>query len=276
MSDTTAGGSGSGAGGGDFLASLPTEVRGEGALKNFGGADGGAKLAKSYLDLNRAFSSRSMADAPVPGDDAGRRAVLAKLGAAPPESPDKYNLPDKPSAKAMRDTFHKHGLSAKQAEGLFADIDGAEQRATTERKARMDTRARESTDALRREWGAKFDAEMEQAKRGFEHFLPEPVRQYLEATGAVHIPEMTKLFNQLGRALKEGTMLTGAGAAGSLNSAAAIKAERTKIETEMTAMQKQVGFDPISPAFQAIIARRNDLLNKESRAFAADTARATA
>jgi len=265
-----------GAAGGDFLASLPAEIRGEGALKNFNGADGGAKLAKSYLNLNQAFSSRSMADAPVPGDDAGRRAVLAKLGAAPPESADKYNLPDKPSAKALRDVFHRHGLSAKQAEGLFADMDGGETRAVADRAARLTARKADAEKALRTEWGQQYDANMELAKRGAESFLGKEFRELMEATGFDSHPDMRKLLYGAGRALKEGTMLTGAGPAGGLNSAAAIRAERTKVETEMATLQKQTGFDPVNPAFQAVLARRAELLNKESRAFAAEATRATA
>ena len=131
MTDPTAGGAddagGDGGQGSDFLGSLPAEIRGEGALKNFGGADGGAKLASSFLSLNRSFSSRSMADMDAPGDDAGRRAVLSKLGHAAPDSPDGYTLPSRcqllprhPGQRPFRDVMFLLAFGAPHCREVYA------------------------------------------------------------------------------------------------------------------------------------------------------------
>ena len=211
--DGNAGGD-SGAGGVDFLGGLPPEIRSEGALKNFGGPDGGEKMARSYVSLNKTFSSRSMADMDAPGDDAGRRAVLSKLGHAPPDSPDGYKLPDKANAPAFRALAHKHGLSAKQAEAMFTDMDADDARITGERNTRMDSRKAETERMLRSEWGAEYDANLEHMKRGNEHFFGDDLRKSLEITGLDQHPEMRKVLYGLGRQLQEGTLRPGTGAAG--------------------------------------------------------------
>jgi hypothetical protein len=212
MSDDPGGGGGD-AGGADFLGSLPAEIRGEGALKNFGGPDGGAKLANSFLSLNKSFSGRSMADMDAPGDDAGRRAVLSKLGHAAPDSPDGYTLPDKASAPAFRALAHKHGLSTKQAEAMFGDMDSSDVRLSDERKTRMDSRKAETEKELRTEWGNEFDSNTELIKRGAEHFFSDEMRSMLEATGIDQNPQMRKLLYSVGRQMKEGTLHAGTGPA---------------------------------------------------------------
>ena len=213
MSENQGGDSGGG-GGVDFLGGLPAEIRGEGALKNFGGPDGGSKLATSYVELNRAFSGRSMADMDAPSDDAGRRAVLSKLGHSAPDSPDGYKLPDKANAPAFRALAHKHGLSAKQAEAMFTDMDTSDAQALDERDTRMDSRKAETERLERAEWGDGYDANMEVMKRGNDHHFGEELQDLLEVTGLDQHPEMRKMLHGLGRQLQEGTLHTGTGAAG--------------------------------------------------------------
>ena len=233
MTDPTA--DGDGGGGVDFLGSLPEGIRGEGALKNFTGPDGGAKLASSFLSLNKSFSGRSMADMDIPGDDAGRRAVLSKLGHAPPESPDGYTLPDKASAPSFRALAHKHGLSVKQAEAMFADMDSSDVRVSDERKTRMDSRKTETEKGERSEWGNEFDANLELIKRGAEHFFSEEMRSMLEATGMDQNPEMRKLLYSVGRQMKEGTLHSASGPAqGGAETIQTMKSEVNKFMAENT------------------------------------------
>lgn len=215
MSENQGGdGNAGGGGGADFLGGLSPEIRGEGALKNFGGPDGGQKLAESFLSLNKTFSGRSMADMDVPGDDAGRRAVLTKLGHVPPDSPDGYKLLDKANAPAFRALAHKHGLTVKQAEAMFTDMDASDTQASGERDTRMNSRRAETEKALRSEWGAEYDTNLEVMKRGNEHFFNEDLRNLLNATGLDQHPDMQKLLYGVGRQLQEGTLHSGTGPAG--------------------------------------------------------------
>ncbi len=268
MTDPTAGGAGGagqggdgGGGGSDFLGSLPMEIRGEGALKNFGGPDGGAKLANSFLSLGKAFSGRSMADMDAPGDDAGLRAVLSKLGHAPPESPDGYALPDKASAPSFRALAHKHGLSAKQAEAMFADMDSSEGRSLDERKTRMDSRKSETEKGLRAEWGEEYDSNTELIKRGAEHFFSEEMRSMLETTGIDQNPQMRKLLYAVGRQMKEGTLHAGSGPA----QGGAETVETMKSETNKFMMDNKdlvLSQDDTKPGVAEAKAKMRELNNK--------------
>ena len=84
---------------GDFLA---TPIPAEHAQGSIGAFKTVGDVIKGYSALSGKLGSRSMADADVPTDPAVRKSVLAKLGHAPPESADKYDLPDTPTAKSLR------------------------------------------------------------------------------------------------------------------------------------------------------------------------------
>ena len=268
MTDPTAGG-----GGVDFLTSLPAEMQSDGVLKAFAGPDGGAKLAKSYTELTRTFHSRTMADMDAPGDDAGLRAVLEKIGHAAPDSPDGYKLPDKANAPAFRALAFKHGLSMKQVEGMFADNEADASQKSAAGKARVDTRNAERETAMRKEWGSEYDANLELMNRGMEHFMPdEGERKFYAETGLLS-PAMAKIFNLLGNSLKEGSMLPGTGAVTGPADKAGFRAERVKLEGQLADMKKQPGFDPINTGYRELMGQRNAMLRKEAQAHIAEQAK---
>jgi len=271
MTDSTAGGDGGG--GVDFLTSLPAEMQSDGVLKPFAGPDGGAKLAKSYSELQRTFHSRSMADMEPPQDDAGRRAVLSKLGHAAPDSPDGYKLPDKASAPAFRALAHQHGLSAKQAEAMFADMEASDARMSGERETRNGARKAETEQKLRGEWGDQYDANKEIVKRGTEDHVPE-LNKIMEQLGLDQHPEWQKMLYGVGRHSQEGTMHTGTGAVTGPADKAGFRAERVKLESQLSDMKKQPGFDPINTGYRQLMSERDGMLRKEAEAHIADQAKA--
>lgn len=104
--------------------------------------------------------------------------LVAKVRAyQPPESPDGYEIPvpegESPEfAKAVAPLFHKAGLSAEQAKALaegWNEMQAAERAADAEREAAAEREAtalaeRQQAD-LKREWGEKFDANVELSRR---------------------------------------------------------------------------------------------------------------
>lgn len=267
MSDPTAGGGDpNGGGGGDFLTSLPVELQSQGTLKGFAGPEGHIKLARSYDELTRKFSSRDMTEMDPPSDPAKRKAVLAKLGHAPPETPDAYGIPDDGLGKDLRASAHKHGLTVDQAKGLFGDLEGAR---TAQRKGfeeRQAAAAKEAETALRGEWGDQYDAKMQLANRALEQFLPEATRKKMEVAGFNHDPAMVKLMADLGRALQEGTMHTGSGTSTGPQTVQQLRSDRVKLEKEMADMQRQDGFDSAGQPFRDLLRRRQELLSAEGKA----------
>ena len=95
----------------------------------------------------------------------------------PPDSPDGYEIPvpdgESPDfAKAVAPLFHKAGLSSDQARALaegWNEMQAAERAADAEREAAEAREAaalaeRQQAD-LKREWGEKFDANVELSRR---------------------------------------------------------------------------------------------------------------
>lgn len=201
-----------GGGGGDFLASLPADVQSHGSLKNFSGADGGVKLARSFIEAQGVISSRSMADMNVPSDEAGIRAVMTKLGRVAPDTPDGYDLAERPNTAAFRALAHKHGLTVQTAKAMFDEIGVTQDQITADRKTRDDKFRTDSETSLRSEWGAEYDANLELSQRGAENAFGEEFRNLLKTTGLDQHPEMQKLLHSRGMQMKEGTFRAAGGA----------------------------------------------------------------
>lgn len=236
--DGTGGGGGdSGAGGGnaggDFILSLPAELQSAGPLQGFKGAEGGRKLAESYVHLSSKLGSRSMADMDIPATADGIKAVLTKLGRAAPDNPDGYKLADKSSSVEFRALAHKHGLTAAQAEGMFGEMDARDVKAASDRDTRATARKEATESALRGEWGSEYDGNAAHSKQGLDHFFGEEMQKALEISGLGNHPEMQKLLYAAGRHMAEGTMHTGAGAAqGNANTVETATIERDKFLAE--------------------------------------------
>lgn len=260
-----------GGGGQDFLQSLPEQHRADPLFQNFSGPDGLNKLLNSYREQRRTISSRSMADMEPPGDEQGRKAVLQKLGVVAPETPDGYDLGDE--AKDRAALYHRAGLTKAQAKALAEAEASAASEAETQRQTRIDQRKSDAAEALRREWGEAFEANMDLAKRAYEHFLPDEERQILDVTGLAAMPGLTRFLASAGRALKEGTMHTGTGAGAGPADKAGFRAERVKVEQQMAELQKSETFDPISSGYQQLVKQRNDLLAQEAKAHVAEQQR---
>lgn len=104
--------------------------------------------------------------------------LVAKVrGFQPPDTPEGYELPvpegeDAEFAKAVAPLMHKAGLSPTQAKALaegWNEMQATERAAEAEREAAAEREAvalaqRQQAD-LKREWGGKFDANTELAKR---------------------------------------------------------------------------------------------------------------
>ena len=258
-------------GGGDFLTSLPADIQSHGSLKNFTGADGGVKLARSFIEAQGVISSRSMADMSAPTDDAGVRAVLTKLGHIAPDTPEGYKLAERPNTAAFRALAHKHGLTAKVAEAMFEEIATTQTQATEKRKAEDATTRTEAEKTLRAELGEKYDSSMENGTRAAEHFLSEEERKFIQESGLLHrLPGLQKFFNAAGQSMQEGTLHTGSNMASGPTDKAGFHAERVKIEAQLVEMKNKPGFDSLNGAYRQLSADRDAMLRKEGEAhFAA-------
>ena len=148
-----------------------------GELVKAKGWKGPADALLSYQNLEKVFGADKAGRtilAPKSDDDAeGWNSLYNRLGR--PESADKYELPvpegdDGSFAQAVAPVLHELGLTNKQAKGLaewWNETSG--KRIEMERESFLN-RSEEEFTALRREWGAAADQNIELAKRAVAKF----------------------------------------------------------------------------------------------------------
>ena len=179
---------------------------------------GPADALLSYQNLEKLFGADKAGRtilAPKSDDDAdGWNALYSRLGR--PESPDKYELPvpegdDGSFAQAVAPVLHELGLTSKQAKGLaewWNETSGA--RIEQEREAFVQ-KSEQDFAALRREWGAAADQNVDLAKRALVRFGQDAG---IDADGlerleqAIGTGPMLKLFHSIGSSFAVGSFVS--------------------------------------------------------------------
>lgn len=208
-------GNGGTAGATDWTTGFPDEVRGVIQTK---GWKGPADVVGSYQNLEKLLGA----------DKAGRGVVLPKDDAPPeewgsfynrlgrPDTPDGYKLPLPEGdtggfAKTAAQWFHDAGLTPKQAETLaakwneFSGTTAQSQQAEFEQKAAIDMQD------LQREWGDKFNEQVELARRARrESGLSDEDGQAIER--ALGLKKAAQVFAFLGKQFAEAPIKGGEGA----------------------------------------------------------------
>jgi hypothetical protein len=135
-----------------------------------------------------------------------------------PETPDGYALPvpegdNGAFAKTASAWFHEAGIPPAQAEKLavkWNEFAAAQQAAATQAEADAEKQAeakyKEDDSALRKEWGAKYDANIELGKRAYREFgFTTDVVDAIESK--VGSAQLFKIFAKIGQGLGEDTAL---------------------------------------------------------------------
>lgn len=167
-----------------WLDSLPQDMRADPSLATIPDI---STLAKNYVETKRALGSEKLPKPQKNWGDKEWSEFYNNLGR--PAEPDKYSNPevkleegvalDAERMKAVKTEFHKLGLTDKQAKGVLEYYLGT---INTQVKGE-----RESTQAaiaaadaeLRKDWGQKYDMNVELAKAAANKFAsPELLQQY--------------------------------------------------------------------------------------------------
>ena len=146
---------------------LTDEYKGLIQTKHFKDAN---ELVKSYQNIEKLSGVDKNELIRIPkakeGEEADYSEVWKALGR--PDKAEDYGLADNDFAKAAGEEMHKLGLSVKQAKALsdFIDKYSAEhqQQDQSAREAELDKAAASQQEALKKEWGADFDRNLEVAR----------------------------------------------------------------------------------------------------------------
>jgi hypothetical protein len=185
----------------------PEEFRGEPVLA---GIKDVPTLVKNYVNAERLIGKNRIA---LPGEKATPEELNTfynTLGR--PETPDKYDFkpveghplpPDENTIKWMKETFHKRGLTASAAKGIWEDYH-AFTKAETERINGMLTQEAEANAiALKTEWGQAYDKKIEAANRAMETFGGPELVKFIKSVNLHNYLPLVKAFAEVGTKLME-------------------------------------------------------------------------
>lgn len=149
----------------------------------------------------------------LPKDDATpeeRAAFFQKLGA--PEKADGYKLPEAlandPMAQKYRDIAHKAGMLPQQFEQSLAFVTAEAQALQQQQDQQRSVQSEQDMTAIRGEWGAAYDQNMELAKRAAAQFIPAKDTAERQAVlakieDALGTAQFLKFFAKIGEGLGE-------------------------------------------------------------------------
>lgn len=212
-----------------WRAALPSDLQSNETLSSFKEVK---DLGAGYLDLATKHGEATkkvselegrLKDALfIPGDkatDQERAAFYGKLGR--PETADKYDLkrPDLPQGmtydeageKWFRDMAHQLGLSQAQAAALYDAHNGRMGGIIKDIEAKRTKAAQEGLEALKKQWGGEFEANMNVLKRATETFLGPDEKKFMDESGLGNHPVLVNLFVKIGKAMAEDKFVRGTG-----------------------------------------------------------------
>lgn len=141
------------------------------------------KVLEGYRNLEKFHGVPADKIIKIPTDDNQEAwgQVYNKLGR--PETPDKYGFDsikapegvelDKEIIGRFDQLFHKSGISKSQRDNILNEYVQFEAARSQDMAAKLEQEKTIQLDALKRDWGSKFDERVELAKRAFRSFLPE-------------------------------------------------------------------------------------------------------
>lgn len=196
-----------------WIDSLPEELRKEPSIATIKAEnlnEAFSTIAKNYVETKKFVGVDKIAK---PSDKWGEKEwgdFFGQIGR--PESPDKYSNPelgegvklDEAQLKIGKELFHKLGLTDKQAKELIKfdaeRLTGASKAMEEQKAAAM----KAADESLHKEWGQKFDMNMELAKAAASKFGDESLQNFLKANPQIdNNPDFMKFLAKIGEGMME-------------------------------------------------------------------------
>ena len=252
------GGDKGGSGSVDWRTSLPDTVKGAKSLEKFKDV---TSLAQGYLSLESAMGGKKLV---VPDPKTATKEDWNEFYKAigRPDAPEKYDLkmPDGVTAKVddkflkdFRAFAHEKGVPASMANDLFGWYMKESHGRMSGAKAAAEGELKKMNDELDKEWGAKWDENMNKAKVGIEQFLDDKEKDWAKKAGLLTHPMFARIFAKIGDGMAEDTFK------GDHNNPAVGKTV-DEIESELAAIRADSAWlDTAHPGHQAAIDKKDKL-----------------
>ncbi len=207
----------------DFRSMIPAEYKDHPTLAPY--KDLGS-LLKSHIEANSLLGKARLVRPSDTDPPEAWNKFYTELGR--PEAPDKYelkkpedfpaglNIPE-PYLKFLAESFHKNGLSRKQAQSLFSELNGYAAKNFTDDDNAHKTALQNMSAELEQEFGSAAAAKKDAANRAQLAFLDDKDKAFLEESGLNNHPKLTRLFAKIGEKLVEQGTDGGGGGGGGFN-----------------------------------------------------------
>lgn len=193
----------------EFPEGFDESLKGEPSLRLFvkDGKFDYANVLKSYVNAQKMIGKEKVVLPGKNATDEDWNNFYSRIGR--PEL-EKYEVKlkegqevDENFLKKYKEVAHKSGLLPKQAEGLFHwyhdEVEGAQKAALEEHKQK----AENELFALKKDWGAGFEREVDLAKRALRQFASQEEIEALKESGLTSNVKFVRLLNKIGKGLKE-------------------------------------------------------------------------
>ena len=186
----------------DWKSSLSEDLRNDPTLSNFKDVE---SLAKTVVHQQKAMGNR----VPIPKTDEERAELYGKLGR--PEEANGYeiNVPSEldpyfseESLGEFRTVAHNIGLSQQQVNALIEYQSGAIQGELQNEPSHLAAQKIETEDALKSEWGAEYQRNINAAQRALQVYGDEDIIELMNTSAGNH-PAVVKMFARLGKEITE-------------------------------------------------------------------------
>jgi len=199
----------------EWLAQLPEDIRGEPSLAQINGkdwAEAGPVLAKNYVNAQKLVGTDRIQSPQASWTDKDWEMFFAKAGR--PETPDRYTLPvdikleggatfDEKKLATARSTFHKLGLSDRQASGIIRYYAESLNSTSVEQRGREEASVAESSNKLRAEFGDKFEQNVDLAKGVVRKFGAPELVEFLNTSRLGDNPHLVRMLVKIGNGMAE-------------------------------------------------------------------------
>jgi hypothetical protein len=204
----------------DFSTHIPAELASEPSLKMFDlkSKDGFGNLVKSYVASQKMLGGEKMVIPRGANDTPEAWARYYEAGGRP-KDPEGYQwekpeLPqglkyDEKMEKEFRKYAHDHGLSQKQASAVYKFYHNMIVDNYKGMVAGYNNKHSEAVDTLKKEWGDKFDANVNLANKVLRTFggAKEEVQQFVQRFA--NEPVVVRILASIGKRIEESALVAG-------------------------------------------------------------------
>jgi len=252
----------------DWASGLPDELKSAPSLSTYKDLP---SFVKSALEAEKLIGKKGIIK---PGENATPEELTKyynDLGR--PEKAEQYAFakpdgwPDNiPFAETMipkvQEIFHKHGLTAEQARGVWADYHEQIKQDYSSNLSTSQQEVEAGINALKQEWGGeeKYKANLETAKMAVKEFGGEKLVEFLNKTGFGDSPELIRAFANAGKQLREDGFVGGGNGGGGALSSEQAKAQIEQLQADKNFTDVLYSNDPTQRNQQQEAAKRMERL----------------